>query len=77
MFHIDVRCRKFLKVWNVHESSAAAANEQQETHRERQGGSAGAGTGAEFVQVVFVVCEDNEGRRGRGKKKGDEGAASL
>ena len=53
MFHIDVRCRKFLKVWNVHESSAAAANEQQETHRERRGGGAGAGTGADFVQVIF------------------------
>ena len=60
-----------VRMWNVHESSAAAANEQQETHRE---GEARRGRERGRSLYRWFLCG---GRRGREKKKGDEGAAGL
>ena len=69
VFHIDVHC-KDVECTRVFGGCCERATGDPSGGR----GEAGAGTGAEFVQVVFVWCG---GRRGREKKKGDEGAAGL
>ena len=70
MFHIDVHCKDV-------ECTRVFGGCCERATGDPSGGRGEAGTGAEFVQVVFVRCEDNGGRRGREKKKGDEGAAGL